>query len=106
MTSTDPMQWRVFNVLLRLLGLGATFAGFVAIVTFGLGLPPIEGEAPIVSVPSIVTGALVMLLGLGFLMIPAFRPDLGDTRVVVNPFRAWSSPSKRRWWTGDRVKAP
>lgn len=104
MTTTDPTQWRLFNVLLRLLGIGATFAGLIAITTFGLGYPPIQGEDRVVSLPSIITGTLVLLLGLGFLMIPAFRPDLGDTRVVSNPFRAWTEPGKRRWWTGDIVR--
>jgi len=39
----------------------------------------------------------------GFLMIPPFRPDQGDTKVVSNPSRAWSGSSKRSWWTGDRL---
>ena len=103
MPSSDPSQWRLFNVLLRLLGIGATFAGFVAIVAFGLGLPPLEGETPVTNVPSLLAGGLVALLGLGFLIIPPFRPDLGDPWVVTNPFRALSSSHKRAWWTGDIV---
>ena len=101
MPSTDPSQWRLFNVLLRLLGIGATFAGLVAATTFGLGLPVPAGPPFSVHWPSLLTGGLVTLLGLGFLMIPAFRPDQGDTRVIMNPFRAWSRPSRRSWWTGD-----
>ena len=102
--SLDPGQWRLFNVLLRLLGIGATFAGGVTIITFGLGLPPIEGQPPVTSLPALLAGLLVLLLGLGFLMIPAFRPDLGDTRVVSNPLRTLLQPRTRRWWTGDIVQ--
>ncbi len=100
---TDPSQWRVFNVLLRLLGLGATFAGLVATTSFGFGIPAPFGQDPVTSWPTVIAGGLVTLLGLGFLMMPAFRPDLGDTRVVRNPFRVWSEPSRRTWWTGDRI---
>ena len=103
MLSTDPSQWRTFNILLRLLGLGATLSGLVAMVTFGLGLPaPVDAQA-VLNWPSILSGGLVALLGLGFLMNPAFRPDLGDTRVVSNPFRAFSGPRRRTWWTGNPV---
>lgn len=103
MAHIDPSQWRVFNVLLRLLGIGATFAGLVAVTTFGLGLPAPEGQSPAVSWPSLLTGALVTLIGLGFLMIPPFRPDQGDTKVVSNPVRGWSSSPRRSWWTGDHL---
>ena len=103
MPPTDPSQWRVFNVLLRLLCIGATFAVLVAVIAFGLGLPAAEGSSPSISWPSLLSGGLVALLGLGFLMIPAFRPDQGDTRVVSNPYRMWSQRARRSWWTGDRL---
>lgn len=103
MNAPDPFYWRAFNILLRLLGLGATFAGLVAVITFGLGLPTLDDAPPALNWPSILSGGLVALLGLGFLMNPAFRPDMGDTRVVSNPFRALMGPRRRSWWTGDSV---
>lgn len=101
MASADPYLWRTFNVLLRLLGLGATFAGLSAFVGFGLGMPAPAGAPPSLSWPSLLTGGLVALLGLGFLMLPAFRPDLGDVKFVRNPLRPLLGPSRRTWWTGD-----
>jgi hypothetical protein len=101
MPTADASQWRIFNVLLRFLGFGATFAGTTAVLSFGLGIPAPRGEIPSVSVPAILTGGLVTALGLGFLLLPPFRPDLGDTKVVGNPFRALNQPRRRSWWTGD-----
>ncbi|HXW96742.1 MAG TPA: hypothetical protein VEI47_04090 [Gemmatimonadales bacterium] len=101
MASTDASQWRIFNVLRRLLGIGATFAGTVAAISFGLGLPSTDGELPARNWPSLLTGTLVALIGLSFLLMPPFRPDLGDTRVFANPLRDWAKPRVRRWWTGD-----
>jgi hypothetical protein len=103
MTSSDPFYWRTFNVLMRLLGIGATFAGVIVATTFGLGIPALAGVEPMIDYRSLVAGALVALLGLGFLMLPPFRPDLGDTTLVVNPFRALTGPNRRHWWTGDRL---
>jgi hypothetical protein len=100
-TQSDAFQWRLFNVLLRLLGLGATFAGLVATITLGFGVPAPYGTEPVASWAMILSGGLVTALGLSFLMNPAFRPDLGDTRVVSNPFRVWGQPRRRTWWTGD-----
>lgn len=101
--SPDPSHWRVFNVLLRLLGFGASFAGAVATTTFGFGIPAPYETTPVTHWPTVIAGGLVTLLGLGFLMMPPFRPDLGDTRVVSNPFRALVEPRRRSWWTGDPV---
>lgn len=103
MSSADPTQWRIFNVLLRLLGLGATFSGAVTTVTMGFGIPAPYAQASVTSWPTVIAGSVVTLLGLGFLMIPAFRPDLGDTTVVRNPFRSWTDPKRRTWWTGDAI---
>jgi hypothetical protein len=103
MPPTDPTQWRIFNVLLRLLGIGATFAGLVAATTVGLGIPPVEGSTAAINWPALLSSALVTLLGLGFLMIPPFRPDQGDTKVVTNPFKPLGGHAGRSWWTGDRL---
>jgi|AP12_2_1047962.scaffolds.fasta_scaffold07395_3 hypothetical protein len=93
------MEWRLFNILLRLLGFGATFSGVVAFVTVGLGIPPITGVEPVRSTSGLLSGAVVTLLGLGFLMLEPFRPDLGDEGMPLNPFRR--TMARRRWWTGD-----
>ncbi len=99
MSRTDPYLWRLFNLNLRLLGFGATFAGTIAFVTFGLGLPPIGDQPPVRHLPSLLGGALVALCGLGFLMLSPYRPDLGDSGLPFNPWRR--TTQRRSWWTGD-----
>lgn len=97
----DPFYWRTFNILLRLLGIGATFGGSVVLVVFGLGYPAPPGVEQRISWGSIASGALLLLLGLGFLLLPPFRPDHGDTGPVVNLLR----PQRGRgWWTGEPRK--
>ncbi len=103
MTGQDPFYWRSFNVLMRLLGIGATFAGSVVATSYGLGIPAQSGVNPATEPITLAVGTLVALLGLGFLMLPPFRPDQGDTTLVVNPFRALTAPRRRRWWTGDPI---
>ena len=98
MTTPDPSTWRAFNFLQRLLGFGATFAGSAVIVTGGLGWPAIAGQPSALSWPSLLSGGLVALLGLGFLMNSPVRPDLGDTGLPINPLRPRTG---RSWWTGD-----
>jgi len=95
----DPTHWRLFNVMLRLLGLGATFSGAIAFVTVGLGLPALGGAGPVRNLAGLLSGGFLSLLGLGFLMLKPYRPDLGDEGAPFSPFRPTSSP--RRWWTGD-----
>jgi hypothetical protein len=97
-TGSDPFYWRTFNVLLRLLGLGATFAGSVVVVTFGLGIPAPQGIEPHLSWGALASGVLLLLIGLGFLILPPYRPDQGDTGPLVSLLRPQRG---RRWWTGD-----
>ena len=94
----DRFYWRTFNILLRLLGLGATFAGSVVVVTFGLGIPAPPGTTARFSWGACVSGSLLLFIGLGFLMLPPYRPDRGDTGPLVSLLRPQRG---RRWWTGD-----
>ncbi len=100
--STDPSHWRALNVMLRLMGIGATFSGVIAFVTVGLGLPPLGGQPPLRNTAGLVSGAILGLLGMGFLMLKSYRPDLGDRGSPLSPFRA--ARGRRRWWTGDRLE--
>ncbi|HTS88309.1 MAG TPA: hypothetical protein VMG41_07430 [Gemmatimonadales bacterium] len=96
-----PSYWRSFTILLRLLGLGATFAGLATITSYGLGWPAPEGESLRLDWPSFFGGGVVTILGVLFLLLPAYRPDLGDTTVVFNPWHAVQGTLSRKWWTGD-----
>ena len=98
---TDPFHWRAFNVMLRLLGIGATFSGVIAFVTVGLGLPPMGDGPPLRNTAGLLSGGFLGLLGLGFLMLKPFRPDLGDVGAPLSPLR--TVQGRRRWWTGGRV---
>lgn len=98
MTQPDPFYWRAFNILLRLLGVGATFAGSVVLVVFGLGYPPPQGIEQQTSWGAIVSGSFLLLIGLGFLVLPPYRPDRGDVGPVVNLLRPKQG---RGWWTGE-----
>lgn len=101
--STDPSHWRVLNVMLRLMGIGATFSAVIAFVTVGLGLPPLGGQPAVRNTAGLVSGAILGLLGIGFLMLKPYRPDLGDSGPPLSPFRA--ARGQRRWWTGDRLES-
>lgn len=94
----DPFYWRAFNVLLRLLGLGATFGGSVVTVVFGLGVPAPPGHEPARSWTALAAGVFLLLIGLGFLMLPPYRPDRGDTGSFVSLLRTQRG---RSWWTGE-----
>ena len=94
----DPFYWRAFNILLRLLGIGATVAGSVVALVFGLGIPAPPGVVRQTSWGALIPGVLLLLIGLGFLMLPPYRPDRRDSGPVVSLLR----PQRRRgWWTGD-----
>ena len=43
-------------------------------------------------------GTILLLLGLGFLLLPPYRPDRGDTGPLVSLLRPQRG---RSWWTGE-----
>jgi hypothetical protein len=105
MTSWGIWYWRVFNVLVRALGLvaflsGAVFTVLGAVRILQLGLLRTEGAPGLVTLS---VGLLIAALGAGILGAPTYRPDQGDVPWRFDPFgkARLSSPSKRSWWTGD-----
>jgi hypothetical protein len=107
MANRGAGYWRVFNVLVRTLGLvavvsGAVFTVLGAMRISQLGLLETEGSPPLVL---LVIGLVVAGLGVAILRAPTYRPDLGDASWRFDPFGSKSQRSaalKRSWWTGDR----
>jgi len=98
--------WRVFNVLVRTLGLvaligGAVFTVLAVIRIMQLGLLRTEGSPPLVL---LVIGLIVTWLGVAILRAPTYRPDQGDVSWRFEPFGSKTPKSvlKRSSWTGDR----
>ena len=99
--------WRVFNILVRTLGLVAVVGGAVFTVLgvmriLQLGLLQTEGSPPLVL---LIIGLVVAWLGVAILRAPTYRPDLGDVSWRFDPPGAKtprSGAAKRSWWTGDR----
>ena len=106
MTGWRTRYWRLYNVLVRALGMNAVlfgtgYVGWGAFRLAQLGLQPAEG-AP--GVTLVATGLLAAGLGAAILNTPAYRPDLGDPACEFDPFgsKTRQSPRARRsWWTGD-----
>jgi hypothetical protein len=98
--------WRVFNILVRDLGLAALLSGGGYIVWGTMRMLQrefitIEAAASLVILP---VGLLVAAIGWAILRAPTYRPDLGDALWQFDPFGAKarrSLPSKRSWWTGE-----
>jgi hypothetical protein len=107
MASSGAGYRRVFNLLVRVLGLVALVSGAVFTVLgvlriLQLGLLRTEGSPPLVI---LLVGLLVAVLGLAILRAPIYRPDLGDASWRFDPFGTKSrltAPPGRSWWTGDR----
>jgi hypothetical protein len=99
--------WRVYNVLVRALGMAALaagigFIGWGAVLIPRLGFRVSEGGPPIVL---LLAGLLAAGLGATILGTPTYRPDLGDAAWNFDPFGKKSRQSAtagRSWWTGDR----
>jgi hypothetical protein len=98
----------VFNILVRVLGLVSFFAGTVYIVWGTLRMLQMDFIQPEAasSLAILPVGLLVAILGASIIRAPTYRPDLGDVALRFDPFGTktlQSSPSKRSWWTGDRL---
>ena len=107
MTSWETSYWRVFNILVRVLGLVALVSG-VAFTMLGAARILEQGLLLNAGAPGLVillVGLLAGALGAAILRVPAYRPDLGDVSWRFDPFGAktrQSASARRSWWTGER----
>ncbi len=102
-------HWRLFNVLARLFGIMTVCVGavFVAAGVYFFAEPNAAKGIETGELPAnwlyLISGVVVVGIGVGALGIQPFRPDLGDA--------AWTTGWKRRgptdrgtlrsWWTGN-----
>jgi hypothetical protein len=107
--SSDAFYWRSFSVFCRLLGFAFVLGGavvaaspFIRATDYSPSRHPFDPgrEATI----TVAVGLVVALLGVLLLYVRPFRPDLGDTSILVDPVgaraqRRW--PRSYSWWTGD-----
>jgi hypothetical protein len=108
-TKWRSKYWQAYNIMVRVLGLViltsgalATLVGLLGIMQ--LGLFQTEGSPEWVT---LFLGITLMALGSAIVVVPAFRPDLGDTWMEYDRTGEHSQEllsSKRSWWMGDRVK--
>jgi hypothetical protein len=107
MSNWRTEYWRVYNVLVRVLGAsalasGSGFVGWGATRIAMMGLEQPEGQPGVILVAA---GLLSAGLGAAILRTPAYRPDLGDHALDFDPYgrrtRA-TAATPRSWWTGDR----
>jgi hypothetical protein len=114
MAQPHAWPWRLFNIALRLAGLftalGAA-AGLAWSILLIVHSSVVAGAQGALADPSLAglllfASAWFLILGLGILRAPAYRPDLGDADYLIDPvghkLRQVFAPS-RTWWTGDRV---
>jgi hypothetical protein len=106
MTNWGTRYWRVFNVLVRTLGLVALTAG-AGFILWGAGrmlqleFIRMEQATALIILP---VGLLVAALGAAILRAPTYRPDLGDMIWQFDPSGSKSrraASSRRSWWTGE-----
>jgi hypothetical protein len=105
MNNWRTKYWRVYNVLVRVLGVSAVISG-TGFVVWGatrllkLGLEQSMGQPGVILMAA---GFLSAGLGAAIVATPAFRPDLGDHAVEFDPYGSKTRKVERRaWWTGDR----
>src|SRR4051812_2444544 len=87
MIDYETWHWRTFNVSARLFGLVALLVGVGFVVS---------GE--------FLVGPFALALAGAFLRVRPYRPDLGDSSYLFDPFGSrGNSQAARRWWTGDEA---
>ena len=113
-------HWKVLNVTMRLFGLAATLTGTVSVAwavyyhlhpeRVELGTNSLTGS---IFLDFFLVGVVAAGIGLGFLVAPAQRPDLGDPMISDRAMRLlrglpknWERPrvpgrESRTWWTGN-----
>ena len=101
---------RYMNVLRRVAGLWFVSLGSLAVLATIVwivwpGLAPDEPSAPTWGkIAEGVLFALVVVLGIHWMRVPTYRPDLGDTMRFMGT-EPWTEELARRqgrsWWTGD-----
>ena len=103
----SPWFLRLFNIGIRILGFGFLTVGIV-FIALGLGLVTGKPEtdpsriAPTSQFIFLAGGLFTTALGLAFLRIRAWRPDLGDSSPLLDAFGAKDNPTRpRSWLTGD-----
>jgi hypothetical protein len=95
----ETLHWRIFNMGARLFGLLAVVAGAIGIVS---GLVDFETNSPNVGDPvvGLGVGALLIFMGVLFLRVRPFRPDLLKDGWTL----ASLATARRSFWTGEPKK--
>jgi hypothetical protein len=112
MSSFGTWHWRLFNVLRRLLGIGAIVNGAV-FVAWGLALLArprstvamngVLATAASANLLVLLVGATALALGAVIVRARSYRPDLGDASWLLEPQTAHAEKREgRTWWTGDQ----
>jgi hypothetical protein len=68
-------------------------------------LEGVPSAAPGPKLLILLVGMVVLAIGLAILRAQPYRPDLGDSSYLADPFGARAQralPQRRSWWTGDR----
>jgi len=91
---------RLFNVLLRLLGLLSVLAVFSMSLKVVGDIARAKWSAETFAVAAL--GVVLAFVSRALLTTPAYRPDLGDPPFFRTDVEARSRLRlERRWWTGD-----
>jgi hypothetical protein len=108
--STDAVHWRAFNISCRLVGVAFLLAGLMFSISALLATATDPVPSPVTvaqshsPVVAVIVGLIVAVLGGLLLIVRPFRPDLGETSVLVEPFvarRQQRIGRARSWWTGE-----
>jgi hypothetical protein len=92
-------HWSLVNVLARIFGIVATIVGVIFLLLGGYSLvfpdsPSIEGMPAVLSLGVGIFGVVV---GVAFLRVRSYRPDLAGSETKGS--RSGDN-SQRSWWTG------